>query len=83
VEIIMTAKTNFRSSRLSLRVTHDQKITISCAVEVAHKLLNDFVLEAACRAAVDTLLDQQSFMVSGSQYRSYVQLLERPEANNP
>jgi len=54
-----------------------------CAAEVVHKSLNDFVLEAAYRGAVDTLLDQQSFMVSGSQYRSYVQLLERPEANNP
>jgi len=79
----MTAKTNARSSRLSLRVTKEQKITMSCAAEVVHKSLNDFILEAACRAAVDTLLDQQSFMVSGSQYRSYVQLLERPEANNP
>jgi len=79
----MTTKTNARSSRLSLRVTKEQKITLRCAAEVARKSLNDFIVEAACRAAVDTLLDQQSFMVSGSQYRSYVQLLERPEANNP
>ncbi len=79
----MTAKTNARSSRLSLRVTHEQKITMRCAAEAVHKSLNDFILEAACRAAVDTLLDQRLFKVSGSQYRAFMNLLERPEANNP
>ena len=54
----MTAKTNARSSRLSLRVTKERKITLRCAAEVARKSLNDFIVEAACRAAVDTLLDQ-------------------------
>jgi hypothetical protein len=43
----MTAKTNARSSRLSLRVTKEQKITLRCAAEVARKSLNDFIVEAA------------------------------------
>jgi uncharacterized protein (DUF1778 family) len=48
-----------------------------------HKSLDDFILESAYLAAVDTLLDQRLFIVSGSQYRAFMQLLERPETNNP
>ncbi len=79
----MTAKTNARSKRVSLRVTQEQKLTMRCAAEVMHKSLNDFFIESAYLAAVDTLLDQRLFTVSGSQYRAFMQLLDRPEANNP
>ena len=78
----MTAKTNARSTRINLRVTREQKLTMRYAAEV-HKSLNDFILGSACLAAVDTLLDQRLFTVSGSQYRAFTQLLERPETNNP
>ena len=74
----MTAKTNARSKRVSLRVTQEQKLTMRCAAEVMHKSLNDFILESAYLAAVDTLLDQRLFIVSASQYRALMQLLERP-----
>jgi uncharacterized protein (DUF1778 family) len=79
----MTAKTNARSKRVSLRVTQEQKLTMRCAAEVMHKSLNDFFIESAYLAAVDTLLDQRLFTVSGSQYSAFMQLLERPETNNP
>jgi uncharacterized protein (DUF1778 family) len=42
----MTAKTNARSTRVSLRVTREQKLTMRCAAEVMHKSLNDFILES-------------------------------------
>ena len=79
----MAAKTNARSTRVNLRVTREQKLTMRCAAEVMHKSLDDFILESAYLAAVDTLLDQRLFTVSGSQYRAFMQLLERPETNNP
>lgn len=79
----MAAKTNARSTRVNLRVTREQKLTMRCAAEAMHKSLNDFILESACLAAVDTLLDQRLFTVSGSQYRAFMQLLKRPETNNP
>ncbi len=52
------------------------------AAEVAHKSLTDFVLDAACQAAEQTLLDQRLFMVPDSRYRALLEMLERPESGN-
>ena len=53
------------------------------AAEASHKSLTDFVLDAAYRAAEQTLLDQRLFMVSGSQYQALLDMMDRPEADNP
>ncbi|OOG20804.1 hypothetical protein B1C78_16960 [Thioalkalivibrio denitrificans] len=71
-----------RSARLGLRATPQQEAVLRRAAEVAHKSLTDFVLDAACQAAEQTLLDQRLFMVSGSQYQALMELLERPEQAN-
>ncbi|OBS09689.1 hypothetical protein Thpro_022017 [Acidihalobacter prosperus] len=52
------------------------------AAEVAHKSLTDFILDSACLAAEQTLLDQRLFMVSGSQYQALMDLLDQPEQAN-
>ena len=49
---------------------------------MAHKSLTDFILDSACQAAEQTLLDQRLFIVSGSQYQALMNLLERPEERN-
>ena len=71
-----------RTSRLGLRATPEQEIVLRRAAEVAHKSLTDFILDSACLAAEQTLLDQRLFMVSGSQYQALMDLLERPEQPN-
>ena len=71
-----------RSSRLGLRATPEQEAVLRRAAEVAHKSLTDFVLDAACQAAEQTLLDQRLFMVSGSQYQALLDLLEQPKRDN-
>ena len=71
-----------RSSRLGLRATPEQEAVLRRAAEVAHKSLTDFVLDAACQAAEQTLLDQRLFMISGSQYQALLELLEQPERDN-
>ena len=38
---------------------------------------------AACQAAEQALLDQRLLMVSGSQYRAILDMLDRPEQDNP
>lgn len=53
------------------------------AADVAHKSLTDFILDSACQAAEQTLLDQRLFMVSSSGYQELLDLLERPPADNP
>ena len=71
-----------RSARLGLRATPEQEAVLRRAAEVAHKSLTDFVLDAACQAAEQTLLDQRLFMVPGSQYQALLELLEQPEHDN-
>ena len=71
-----------RSARLGLRATPEQEAVLRRAAEVAHKSLTDFILDSACLAAEQTLLNQRLFMVSGSQYQALMDLLERPEQAN-
>lgn len=70
---------SLRSSRLGLRTTPEQEAVLRRAAEVAHKSLTDFILDSACLAAEQTLLDQRLFMVSGHQYQALMELLEQPE----
>lgn len=71
-----------RSARLGLRATPEQEAVLRRAAEVVHKSLTDFILDSACLAAEQTLLDQRLFMVSGSQYQALMDLLEQPEQPN-
>ena len=71
-----------RTSRLGLRATPEQEAVLRRAADVAHKSLTDFILDSACLAAEQTLLDQRLFMVSGSQYQAFLDLLERPAQEN-
>lgn len=74
--------TSTRSARLGLRATHEQEAVLRRAAEAAHKSLTDFILDSACLAAEQTLLDQRLFMVSGKQYQALMDLLEQPEQPN-
>lgn len=71
-----------RSARLGLRATGAQETILRRAAEVAHKSLTDFILDSACQAAEQTLLDQRLFMVSGQQYQGLLDLLDRPVQDN-
>ena len=68
-----------RSARLGLRATPEQEAVLRRAAEVSHKSLTDFILDSACLAAEQALLDQRLFMVSGSQAQALIDLLDRPE----
>lgn len=71
-----------RSARLGLRATPEQEVVLRRAAEVAHKSLTDFILDSACLAAERTLLDQRLFLVSGRQYKDFMDLLEQPARQN-
>lgn len=72
-----TATPTARSARLGLRATPEQEAVLRRAAEAAHKSLTDFILDSACLAAEQTLLDQRLFMVTGSQYQAFMDLLEQ------
>ena len=77
-----TANATTRSARLGLRATPEQETVLRRAAEVAQKSLTDFILDSACQAAEQTLLDQRLFMVSGRQYEDLLELLDRPAEDN-
>ena len=79
----LASSSSTRSARLGLRATPEQEGVLRRAAEVAHKSLTDFILDSACLAAEQTLLEQRLFMVSGQQYQALLDLLEQPEQANP
>ena len=71
-----------RSARLGLRTTPQQEAVLRRAAEITHKSMTDFILDSACLAAEQTLLDQRLFMVSGASAKSLLALLDRPAQDN-
>ena len=71
-----------RSARLGLRATPQQEAVLRRAAEVSHKSMTEFILDSAYQAAEQTLLDQRLFLVTGSQSRAFLDLLDRPEQDN-
>ena len=82
-EFAMTTATTTRSARLGLRATPEQENVLRRAADVADKSLTDFILDAAYQPAVNTLLNHRLFMISASQYDALMDMLHRPETENP
>jgi uncharacterized protein (DUF1778 family) len=74
--------TTNRSARLGLRATPQQEAVLRRAAEVAQKSMTDFILDSACQAAEQTLLDQRLFLVAGSQSQALLDMLDRPAHDN-
>ena len=74
--------TGNRIGRVGLRTTLEQEVVLRRAAEVSHKSLTDFILDSACTAAEQTLLDQRLFMVSDEKYQNLMDLLDRPAKAN-
>ena len=72
-----------RTARLGLRTTPQQEAVLRRAAEVSRKSMTDFILDSACQAAEQTLLDQRLFLVSGRQSKALLDLLDRPARDNP
>ena len=71
-----------RHARLGLRATPQQVAVMRSAAEVLHKSTTDFILDSACQAAEQTLLDHGLFVATGSQSQAVLDLLDRPEQGN-
>lgn len=72
-----------RSARLGWRVEPQQVAVLRRAAEVSNKSIAAFVLDSACQAAEQTLLNQRLFIVTGSQSQAPLPLLDRPARDNP
>jgi len=83
IQMVVALTSKGRSARLGLRATVEQEAVLRRAAEATHKSLTDFVLDSACKAAEQTLLDQRLFLVSGEQAKAFSDLLDAPPRRNP
>jgi uncharacterized protein (DUF1778 family) len=72
-----------RSARLGIRATPQQEAILKRAAKVRHKSLTEFILDSACNAAEETLLDRRLFVVPTDRYEALLDMLERPAQPNP
>ena len=71
-----------RREALNIRIKPQVRELIDRAAEIAGKNRTDFVLDAARRAAEDTLLDRTVFAVSPKAYRVFLKRLDAPPRPN-
>jgi len=71
-----------RREPLNLRIQPKVRALIDQAAELAGKNRTDCVLDAARRAAEDTLLDRTVFTVSPKAYREFLKRLDAPPKPN-
>jgi len=67
---------------LNLRIKPEERGLIDRAAKTLGKNRTDFMLDAACRAAEETLLDRTSFTVSPKAYAEFLARLDAsPQPN--
>jgi len=67
---------------LNIRIQPEVRGLIDRAAKLAGKNRTDFVLDAARRAAEDTILDRTVFSVSPQAYREFLARLDAPPVPN-
>ena len=71
-----------RREALNIRIKPEVRALIDRAAQLAGKNRTDFVLDAARRAAEDTLLDRTVFTVTPRAYRQFLARLDAPPKPN-
>ena len=72
-----------RRESLNLRIPAASRSLIDRAAQSSGKTRTDFILEAARRAAEETLLDQAMISVSPEAYQAFLARLDAPVQPNP
>ncbi|MER8829820.1 DUF1778 domain-containing protein [Mesorhizobium sp. M0938] len=67
-----------RAKPVNLRIREDVRILIDRAAKIRGKTRSDFMIDAAYRAAEDTLLDQALIKVDPESYQHYLEILDEP-----
>jgi uncharacterized protein (DUF1778 family) len=63
--------------QLNLRAKESQRALIDAA-EILHKSRTDFILEMACKAAENVILDRRVFNFNDEQYAEFIDMLDAP-----
>lgn len=72
-----------KSEQINLRANPSQRDLFDRAAKVLHKSRTEFMLDAATSAAQEALLDSNEFVLDEVEYSAFVEMLDRPVAENP
>ncbi len=78
-----TIRRTSRSKRFNLRATDRQEKLIRTVAKQQGMNVTEFILESACKEAEQTLVDQQQFNLSPSQWKAFTEALDRPVQAKP
>lgn len=76
------ATTNLKSGQINLRTNPSQRDLFDRAAKLLHKSRTEFMLDAATKAAQEVLLDSNVFELDEAEYSTFVELLDKPVAEN-
>jgi len=71
-----------KNAAINIRALPRQRNLIDRAAELQHKNRSDFMLEAACLAAENILLDQRIFSLSMENFEQFKKILDEPVEEN-
>lgn len=72
------ATRTLRTEKLDLRLSRETKRTLETAASVSNCSLSAFVLESALARADETLADRRTFILSKSQWTTFLAALDAP-----
>ena len=67
---------------INIRALEGQRALIDKAASTLNKTRSDFMLEAACQAAENILLDQRLFLIDDDTFSTFQAQLDAPVADN-
>ena len=78
----MSAPVTTREFTINLRARKPQRDLIDRAARSQGKSRTEFMLDAACEKAHETLVDQTVFLLDQRRFKRFRELLDRPVARN-
>jgi uncharacterized protein (DUF1778 family) len=69
--------------QLNIRAKEAQRVLIDTAAAILHKSRTDFILDIACQAAENVILDRRMFNLDDQQYAEFINMLDAPVTANP
>ena len=76
-------RSSMRSRRLNVRATRRQEELIRAGAAARRVSVTDFILESACMQAEHALADRREFIASPTQWKAFVEALDRPAQIKP
>ena len=76
------ATASLKSEQINLRANPTQRDLLDRAAKMVHKSRTEFMLEAATNAAQEVLLNSNQFVLDEAEYSAFVEILDRPVAEN-